>query len=66
MITFTAKNWLAIFNFLRDSGNADLAGRISHDLGHVWNSEDWDTTVALDFSEDHLKAVKHAAKEIGV
>lgn len=63
---FSAGEWQLIWRQLNDAGEINLAGRISHDVGHIWNSEDWDRRVTLDMSSEDADRVKQAARQAGI
>ncbi|MBI3946091.1 MAG: hypothetical protein HY321_09245 [Armatimonadetes bacterium] len=65
-LDFSAKEWRRIWEELYNSGRTDLAGRISHDLGHVWNSDDWERRMTLDFSEEEYDAITQTAEKVGI
>lgn len=66
MIELSAREWRKVWEQLYNEGNLNLAGRIDHDLGHIWNSENWDRRVSLDFSDDDLRTVRAAAERAGI
>jgi len=65
-ITLSAKQWRMIWEQLYNSGETNISGRIAHDVGHVWNGENWDERVSLDFGDGFLDDVRDAADKAGV
>jgi hypothetical protein len=57
-ITLSAKQWRKIWEQLYNSGEINISGRIDHDLGHIWNGNNWDEQVTLDFSDEFLTDVR--------
>ena len=66
MITLTAKQWRQIWEQLYNAGETNLSGRIAHDVGHIWNGENWDEQVSLDFSDDLMGQIRDFAGKAGV
>ncbi len=62
----TAKEWRKIWEHLYNGGEINMAGRISHDLGHVWNSDRWEEKVTLDFSSADCGKLKALAEDLGI
>ena len=65
-MALSAKEWRKIWEQLYNDGHSNLAGRIAHDLGHVWNSDNWDQRVSLDFDLEDCRLVQDAAVRAGI
>lgn len=65
-MTFSARQWRKIWEQLYNSGEMNLSGRIAHDVGHIWNGDNWDEQVSIDFSAETFDEVRDAADKAGV
>lgn len=63
---FSAREWRKIWEHLYNEGEVNLSGRISHEVGHIWNSDNWDRNVTLDFDAEDAARIKEVAKMVGV
>ena len=65
-ITLSARQWRKVWEELYNSGEINASGRIAHDVGHIWNGDNWDEQVTLDFGNDSAPDVRSAANKAGV
>ena len=55
-MTFSARQWRKVSEQLYNSGEMNLSGRIAHEVGHIWNGDNWDEQVTIDFSAESSSA----------
>jgi len=65
-ITLSARQWRKVWEELYNSGEINASGRIAHDVGHIWNGDNWDEQVTLEFGDDFASEVRSAAGSAGV